>query len=75
MGTVTLTASSNGSPLLTVKLSDVLASSDQVGSAGPTSGPTETVSLVYSKISITNNGPGGGTFCWDLKTLTACSGQ
>ncbi len=70
---VTLTESSGGIPLVTVKLTGVIVSSDQVSGSGGAP-PSEAVSLTYTRISITNN-PSGTTFCWDVSTLSPCSGS
>ncbi len=68
---LTLTQSSGGIPILTVKLTNAIATSDQLG-GNAASAPEEMVSFGYSRISITNNAS-GTTFCWDVATQTACS--
>ncbi|MBS1854843.1 MAG: type VI secretion system tube protein Hcp [Acidobacteria bacterium] len=73
LSTLTLTVSnSNKIRLLTIVLSEVTVSSYQLADAGPASEAAETVAFTYGRISITNYGPGGGSFCWDVPARRTC---
>jgi hypothetical protein len=73
ISSVTLTETNNKVRVLAIVLSDVIVASDQLGSTSATGDPVETVSFSYGRISITNYGSGGGTFCWDTATGRPCS--
>jgi type VI protein secretion system component Hcp len=60
--------------VLAVGLSEVTVGSYQLGAAGANAEPAETITFTYGKITITNYGPGGGSFCWDLVTRRECQG-
>ena len=65
-------ASHGSASPLTIQLQGVQISHYMVGDSGSAAGPSESISLVYERITITNTA-NGSKFCWDVAANRSCS--